>query len=137
MGRIFTWSKEEESIQASGIDKFFISSEWNDTFNNVKQLALPKVISEHISIQLESRYWGTNPSYIKFENMWLSIDGFLHRIMAWWQSYKVNGSPDFIFTQKLKLLKKNIITWNREDLEKSDAKKNKILEDIFVKQQIT
>lgn len=107
-GARYTWSSGEEFIPASRIDRFLVSSEWNDTFQKIKQVALPKVISDHSPLMLESGDWDKNPSYFKFENMWLNSDGFLDKIKTWWQSYEVNGSTDFILEPKLKLLKKDL-----------------------------
>ncbi|XP_075103547.1 uncharacterized protein LOC142178115 [Nicotiana tabacum] len=39
--------------------------------------------------------------------MWLQAEGFLDKVKAWWKSYIINGSPDFILV-KLKNLKKDI-----------------------------
>lgn len=53
-GAIYTWARGENSDQASRIDKFLISQEWNESFKAVKQLALPNVISDHMPLLLES-----------------------------------------------------------------------------------
>lgn len=80
-GAQFTWSRGENNQQASRIDRFIISSEWNDSFKIVKQIALPKVISDHRSILLESGDWDATPSYFKFENMLPEADGFLDKLI--------------------------------------------------------
>lgn len=53
-GAFYTWSRGEDSIQASRIDRFLFSSEWNDTFKDIKQIALPEVTSNHRPILLEN-----------------------------------------------------------------------------------
>lgn len=53
-GVIYTWTRGENSDQASIIDRFLISQEWNESFKAVKQLALPNVISDHMPLLLES-----------------------------------------------------------------------------------
>lgn len=85
-GAQFTWSRDENNQQALRIDRFIIPSEWNDSFKVVKQIALPRVISDHRPILLESEDWDATPSYFKFENMWLEVDGFLDKLKLWWQS---------------------------------------------------
>jgi hypothetical protein len=35
--------------------------------------------------------------------MWLKVDGFVDRVRHWWLSYRFQGSPNFIFAQKLKV----------------------------------
>lgn len=52
-GANYTWSRDEDSIQASKFDWFLVSSEWNDTFIYIKQIALPKVALAQRPILLE------------------------------------------------------------------------------------
>lgn len=107
-GAFYTWTREDDTIQASRIDRFLISPEWNDCFNAINQLALPSVVSNHRPILLKCGDWESNPSYLKFENMWLEEEGCLEKVKAWWQSYSVNGTPDFVLYQKPRYLKKGI-----------------------------
>ncbi|WMV54869.1 hypothetical protein MTR67_048254 [Solanum verrucosum] len=104
--------------------------EWNDCFNAINQLALPSVVSDHRPILLKCGDWESNPSYFKFENMWLEEEGFLKKVKIWWQSYSVNGTPDFILYQKLRYLKKDISNWNREVFGKIDTNRNRALEEL-------
>lgn len=59
--------------------------------------------------------------------MWLHAEGFLENVKDWWNSYSVNGSPDFILVRKLKLLKKDISIWNKEVFGKIEVMKSKAL----------
>lgn len=79
-GAQYTWSRGEDTLQASKIDRFLVSAEWNECFKAIKQLALPKVISDHKPLLLESGVWGSTPSYFKFENIWLQKEGFIDLI---------------------------------------------------------
>nr|XP_009610448.1 uncharacterized protein LOC104104150 [Nicotiana tomentosiformis]XP_016449348.1 PREDICTED: uncharacterized protein LOC107774363 [Nicotiana tabacum] len=123
----YTWSRGENFTQASRIDRFLHSTEWGDSFKAVKQLSMPKVISNHKPILLESGDWEPTPSYFKFENMWLQTEGSMDMIKEWWQSYTIIGSLDYILIQKLRSLKKDITTWNREVHGKLEDKRNKAL----------
>lgn len=67
----YTWSRGEDVPQASKIDRFLFSTEWNNSFQSIKQLVLPRVISDHKPLLLENGDWETTSSYFKFENMWL------------------------------------------------------------------
>lgn len=78
-----------------------------------------------------------NPSYFKFENMWLKSDGFMENIEEWWNSYTIHGSPDYILIQKLRLLKKDISCWNKEVFGKVESRKSKVLDELLVLEQIT
>lgn len=80
-GANYTWSRGENSIQASRIDRFFlISVEWNEYFKVANQMSLPKVISDHRPIIMERGHFDGKPSYFKLENMWLETEGFLDKV---------------------------------------------------------
>jgi len=129
-GAQYTWSRGTGLLQASRIDRFLISSEWNDSFKTIKQVALPRVISDHKPLMLECGEWDSSSSYFKFENMWLQAEGFLDSVKNWWSSYEVEGSPDFVLVQKLKYLKKDISTWNKEVFGKLEEQRSQALNDL-------
>ncbi|XP_070020674.1 uncharacterized protein [Nicotiana sylvestris] len=79
-GAQYTWARGEDCLQASRIDRFLISSEWNESFKAINQLALPRALSDHKPLLLESGEWDTTPSYFKFENMWLQQEGFIDMV---------------------------------------------------------
>ncbi|XP_047259646.1 uncharacterized protein LOC124892401 [Capsicum annuum] len=134
-GAHFTWSRGDNIVQASRIDRFLISTEWNDSFRAIKQSALPKVISDHKPILLESGDWDVSPSYFKFENMWLQSESFLEKLKDWMQSYNKMGRADYVLLKKLKRLKKDITTWNREEFGKVETRKTKALDELSALEQ--
>ncbi|KAF3652347.1 hypothetical protein FXO37_17559 [Capsicum annuum] len=71
----FTWFKGDCQEAASRIDIFLFSSEWDRSFNNIKQ------------------------------NWWLSKEGFVDKVRNWWNSFEFSGKPDYILASKLKVLK--------------------------------
>ena len=38
--------------------------------------------------------WGGG---IKFENMWLKVEGFVDKVQQWWNNYCFTGSPSFFW----------------------------------------
>ncbi|XP_070026635.1 uncharacterized protein [Nicotiana sylvestris] len=130
-GACYTWTRGENCIQASRIDRFLISPEWNESFKAVKQQILPRMISDQKPIMLESGDWDANPSYFKFKNIWLQSEGFMEKLKRWWQSYSFTGSADFILMQKLKTLKKDITTWNKEEFRKLETKRTRALTELL------
>lgn len=48
-GATYTWTRGEDFLQASKIDKFLIFPEWNEFFGIVKQVALPRALFDHRS----------------------------------------------------------------------------------------
>lgn len=134
-GAQFTWSRGDNNQQK--IDRFLISPEWSDSFKAVRQIAMPKVISDYRPILLERSDWDATPSYFKFENMWLEVEGFLDKLKNWWQNYNFNGRPNFIFMEKLRSLKKDITDWNKEEFGKLETRKGKALDELMLLEQNT
>nr|XP_016481281.1 PREDICTED: uncharacterized protein LOC107802323 [Nicotiana tabacum] len=58
-------------------------------------------------------------------------------VKQWWQGYVINGSPDFILSQKLKFLKRDLVIWNREVFGKISTRTNKALEELLILEQAT
>ncbi|KAF3654185.1 putative N-alpha-acetyltransferase 35, NatC auxiliary subunit-like isoform X2 [Capsicum annuum] len=63
-------------------------------------------------------------------------EGFLDKLKEWWQGYTFSGSPDYILTQKLKNLKKDITSWNREVFGKLETRKSKALDELLALEQL-
>lgn len=83
-------------------------------FLEVSQKRLPHLFSDHFSILLENGRFGGGKKPFCFENMWLKEDGFVEKVGECWRSYAFAGSPSFVLDAKLRVLKKDIIKWNRE-----------------------
>ncbi|KAF5457277.1 hypothetical protein F2P56_021390, partial [Juglans regia] len=68
--------------------------------------------------------------YFKFENMWLTSNGFVDMVRAWWISYQFSGTPSFILAAKLKALKQDLKKWNLEVFGHTDNQKSSLLEEL-------
>jgi len=66
----------------------------------------------------------------KFENMWLQEDGFMERVRLWWESYSFQGSPSFVLAQKLKALKVDLKSWNKQVFGNVESLKLARLEEL-------
>ncbi|KAK4708772.1 hypothetical protein R3W88_029697 [Solanum pinnatisectum] len=123
-----------ESERYNCIKRSKAMSSFNDIISDLGLMDLPlqgySLRSDHRPILLKCGDWESNPSYFKFENMWLEEVGFLEKVKTWWQSYSVNGTPDFILYQKLRYLKKDISNWNIEVFGKIDTNRNRALEEL-------
>jgi len=62
--------------------------------------------------------------------MWLKAKGFVERVRLWWTSYHFQGSPSFIFSQKLKALKIDLKRWNEQEFGNVEVRKNMLMEDL-------
>jgi hypothetical protein len=96
----------------SRIDRFLISSDWEDMYPDVVQKLLPRPLSDHFPLLLEVGSVVRGKSPFRFENMWLHDEGFVDRVAAWWSNYSFGGPPSLVLARKLKALKEDLKRWN-------------------------
>jgi hypothetical protein len=88
------------------------------TLSWLKKMVIPFFIKKKkmgchtILLECGGIQWGYRT--FKFENMWFKADGFVDKVRLWWSSYQFQGSPSFIFAQKLKALKVDLKRWNEQ-----------------------
>ncbi|WMV30152.1 hypothetical protein MTR67_023537 [Solanum verrucosum] len=126
----YTWFKGGQQEAASRIDRIVISKEWDDTFNNLKQIPLQRLGSDHIPIPLITGCWERNKSYFKFENWWLQSEGFVDRVREWWSSFSYTGRPDYVLACKLKALKLKLKEWKQEEGGNLGSQRRRLLEQL-------
>ena len=66
-------------------------------------------------------------SPFRFENMWLKTDVFVDRVDSWWNCHSFSGTPSYVFAKKMKVLKEEIIQWNRQEFDNVGRKKKELL----------
>ena len=123
-GGSFTWSGGLNNQTRARLDRFLATPCWLDQFSRVLLRRLPRPTSDHYPILLEGGGVRRGPSPFKFENMWLKADGFQELIKGWWQGIVANGRPSYRLATKLKGMKHQLKTWNKEvfgRLEKNKA----------------
>ncbi|XP_019241943.1 PREDICTED: uncharacterized protein LOC109221978 [Nicotiana attenuata] len=125
-----TWARAEDSNSRSRLDIFLISFSWDELVLNVLQIPLPRLISDHLPILLDGfRGTGVRAPF-RFENMWLKVPGFGDKVKEWWTSYGVLGTPSFRLSKKLKLLKGDIIRWNKEVFGRVEVKMMELMHEL-------
>ena len=97
----------------SRIDRFLFSVEWEDHFQRVHQVTLPKITSHRFPILLRVEEVSRGRRPFKFENIWLEVDGF-DDLVTVWDELNVIGPSSFILAKKLNFLKTKLKQWNRE-----------------------
>ncbi|KAG5553365.1 hypothetical protein RHGRI_011291 [Rhododendron griersonianum] len=129
-GSNFTWFGAQENRCMSRIAQFLFSCSWEEHFSNVAQFSLPRPISDHIPILLDSGGIRQGSTSFRFENMWLSSEGFVDRVSKWWGNYSILGTPSYVLAKKLKLLKEDLHKWNSEVFGRLEFQKAKCIGDI-------
>ncbi|XXG85840.1 hypothetical protein AAC387_Pa11g0856 [Persea americana] len=129
-GASFTWSNHQTNPAMSRLDRFLVSSDWLETYPEVIQTALPKPVSNHCSIMLDSECERWGPSPFRFELMWLQEENFTKLVQKWWEEIRVDGWAGHRLATKLKLLKTKLKEWAKEHFEKVKHQKSKILAEV-------
>ena len=129
-GGPFTWRGGLNNQRMSRLDRFLVSADWENQFSNVTQSTLPRPVSDHCPVMLDSDGIKFGPSPFRFENMWLKFTGFKDILRDWWQSLHFSGSYSFILASKLKALKGILKAWNIEVFGRVDIKKKEALNRI-------
>ena len=126
-GGHYTWQGGSNGRSMSRLDRFLVSPDWESQCNRVIQRRLPRPVSDHFPIMLDSEGVRAGPSLFRFELMWLKYEGFKEILKGWWQNLQFHGSFSFILAAKLKALKGLLKTWNREVFGKVEAQKKDAL----------
>ena len=126
-GGHYTWQGGSNGRSMSRLDRFLVTPDWESQCNRVIQRRLPRPVSDHFPIMLDSEGVRTGPSPFRFELMWLKYEGFKEILKGWWQNLQYHGSFSFIISAKLKALKDLLKNWNREVFGKVEYQKKDAL----------
>ena len=129
-GGSFTWRGGHNNQRMSRLDRFLVTADWENWFSNMTQSTLPRPVSDHCPVLLDSDGIKSGPSPFRFENMWLKFEGFKDILSDWWQSLHFSGFYSFILASKLKALKGILKVWNIEVFGRVDQKKKEALSRI-------
>ena len=110
----YTWSGGLNGSARSRLDRFLVNANWESHCNKVTQRRLPRPVSDHFPILLDSDEVRTGPAPFWFELMWLKYEGFKDILKGWWQNLHFYGSFSYILSAKLKALKGILKVWNRD-----------------------
>ncbi|KAK9929868.1 hypothetical protein M0R45_026941 [Rubus argutus] len=124
----FTWSNNMENAIWCRLDRFLFSTEWEDNFPDVRQLALPRVTSDHCPVLLDTIKVKWGPTPFRFENIWLEHHLFKDNFKNWWGEESVFGWEGFKFMRKLRGLKEKIKVWSKETFGNVGGEKRELEE---------
>ncbi len=124
-GGLFTWSNTHTPPSMSVLDRSLISLGWEEDFPESVQRLLPRPVSDHFPVLLDSGGIKTGRAPFRFENMWLKKEDFKDKVKTWWEDYSFEGRPSFIIACKLTALKEDLRAWNRQEFGDVGIRKKK------------
>ena len=116
-GHYLTWSNKspEDKLISSKLDRALINVHWDSIFNGSTATFLPPGVSDHcpvlVSMGVAIRL--RKPSF-KFFNFWTEHPDFEDLISSTWNT-SINGFPLYQISQKLKLIKEKLKSFNRSN----------------------
>ena len=114
----------------SRLGPFLVIEDWESHIRGVVQYTLPRPVSAHFPVMLDGGGVRRGLTSFHFENMWLKEEGFKELLKSWWQGFNFRGSHSFVLAEKLKALKFNLKTWNKEVFRKVGVNKTLTLEKV-------
>ena len=114
----------------SRLDRFLVSSNWENHFSGVVQYILPRPVSYHFPILLDGGGIRSNPTPFRFENIWLKAEGFEELLKNWWQYLNFCSSHSYILAAKLKALKGLLKSWKKEVFSEVGSRKSEALRKV-------
>eukprot|EP00253_Pinus_taeda_P009219 PITA_09219 len=115
----FTWTNNRtgDNHIAARLDRFLINSSLMMDNRIVFSKILPKLTSDHKPILFclkEEEDLGPLP--FRFSPLWAGNDGFMDIVQATWRM-DVNGSPSYVWEQKLKNVKSALKVWIKKSIQ--------------------
>lgn len=113
----FTWNNRRLGFSniAEKMDRFFVLGSLINFLFTLEASILPFIGTDHFPILLDIQgEVGPKRCLFKFENMWLKDDHILGLLKEWWNGTKIFGSGIFKVVNKLKIIKQNLIQWNKK-----------------------
>ena len=129
-GGPFTWRGGLNNQCMSRLDIFLVTADWESRSSNAIQSTLPRPVSDHCPILLDSEGILSGPIPFRFEIMWLKFDGFKDLLRGWWQNLHFSGSFSFVLASKVKALKGILRVWNKEVFGRVEVQKKEALSRI-------
>ncbi|XP_057453104.1 uncharacterized protein LOC130744964 [Lotus japonicus] len=129
VGKKFTWIRPNGQ-QMSRLDRALVSHEWLDYFPGLVQEVLHRDVSDHSPILLRASTVDWGPKPFRVMNCWFDDVRFKPFVRDTRQKLQVEGWAAYVLKEKLKILKGELKTWNRDVFEDLNRKKKEVIEKI-------
>ncbi|XP_019432044.1 PREDICTED: uncharacterized protein LOC109339110 [Lupinus angustifolius] len=114
-GAEFTWTNRRRGSAHTEkrLDRSICNDDWLSVWNHTMCCSLPRICSDHHPLLIcSSSASASRIVPFRFHNMWIQHHDCRRLVAEMWNTPLV-GCPMFILSQKLKLLKKELRTWNK------------------------
>ena len=101
----FSWSREGVAASKSLIDRFFVTSNWDEVFENPRVARQARIVSDHFPLLFEAGAFVWGPAPFKFCNSWLDNKECRRLIERTLEMDGQQGWPGFVIFAKLRNLK--------------------------------
>eukprot|EP00253_Pinus_taeda_P018034 PITA_18034 len=131
----FTWSNKRlgPSHIAARLDRFLVQSSFLTSGLMASSKILPNCTSDHKPISLELSMDGfLGPIPFRFSPLWIQQEGFNEVVAEAWNQ-KIQGSPFFVWEEKLRALKRKLKEWAKA-LKTPAAKRKESIENLTAHQ---
>ncbi|XP_075494918.1 uncharacterized protein LOC142532527 [Primulina tabacum] len=108
-GSSFTWT---DKIIWKHLDRVSVSVDWGDHFHSIRVKHLCRTVSDHCPLFVSIPVFVSDPSFFRFQSMWIRHHGFLQTVRLNWNlPCHLNGMHRLFV--KLKRLKSHLKWWNK------------------------
>eukprot|EP00253_Pinus_taeda_P024453 PITA_24453 len=128
----FTWTNNRtgDNHIAARLDRFLITSSLMMDNRIAFSKILPKLTSDHKPILFclkEEEDLGPLP--FRFSPLWAGKDGFMDTVQSAWQM-DVNGSPSYVWEQKLKKVKSALKLWIKKSIQSPNRQRKEAISQL-------
>ncbi|OAY62569.1 LINE-1 retrotransposable element ORF2 protein [Ananas comosus] len=110
----FTWSNMQRAPTLAKLDRFLITTEWDQDFPHCTVSALPRITSDHTPLILNTGgTQSTRRRRFRFERVWLSREDFSTSVPIWWNEVTSERSAILTLTAKLRHCRTRMKEWCR------------------------
>ena len=112
-GRQYTWASRRSDPTYEKLDRFLMSTEWEQKFPLVTVRALTRTVSDHTPLLLESgeaSHKGNN-THFSFELAWLRRAGFFEMVTSEWCTVQSGNTPIGRWQNKIGHLRQFLRGW--------------------------
>jgi hypothetical protein len=111
----FTWSNKKQRLLLERLDWFFKSQAWSMKFLSTRARTLTRDTSDLVPCAIHIKTEVPKSAIFRFENFWLEHNNFRQVFKQAWEAPNQKNDPAFRLTTKLKLARKTLKEWHKNN----------------------